>query len=546
MNKQVEYNEEARKKLLAGVEKLSNAVVSTLGPFGRNVIIEKNGELPSSTKDGVTVAKSISLEDPIENMGAEIVKQAAIKSATIAGDGTTTTTLLAHALISEGMSKVEKGANATEIKKEIDIAVKQVVGELKRISKDISSTEQLQQIANISSNNDENAGKLISTALDKVGKEGVVSIEESKTGETYLETVEGMQFDRGYKSPYFVTNNNSMQAVLEEPYILVCDSSITNEKDLIPILENISQTDKSLLIVAEDIDGGALAMLLVNKVRVGLKVCAVKAPDYGERRALLLEDMATLTGGTVISKSKGIKLDKVTMNMLGKANRVVVSKEKTTIIDGKGDSADILKRAEEIKEQLDKATSMFEKEKLQERLAKLTSGVAVVYVGGNNEIEIKEYKDRMEDALFATKAAVEEGILPGGGVALFHAREVLKTNKTTGAQIVYRALEKPFVQILKNAGIEDKNFFNKPLSKIVNQLKNHTNKNAGYHLNPEGEKPGFRDFKGYGIIDPTKVVRLALENAASVAGIILTTEAVVYVKPDKSKKDNDDPTYNME
>lgn len=549
MNKQIKYNEKARKKLLKGVEKLSNAVVSTLGPFGRNVIIEKNGELPSSTKDGVTVAKSISLEDPIENMGAEIVKQAAIKSATIAGDGTTTTTLLAYAIISEGISKVEKGANATEIKKEIDAAVKEVIGELKRTSEDISSTEQLQQIANISSNNDENAGKLISTALDKVGKEGVVSIEESKTGETYLETVEGMQFDRGYKSPYFVTNNNSMQAVLEEPYILICDSSITNEKDLIPILEGISQTDKSLLIVAEDIDGGALAVLLVNKVRANLKVCAVKAPDYGERRALLLEDMATLTGGTVISKSKGMKLDKVTTNMLGKANRVVVSKEKTTIIDGKGDQADILKRAEEIKNQIDNATSMFEKEKLQERLAKLTSGVAIVYVGGNNEIEIKEYKDRMEDALFATKAAVEEGILPGGGVALFHAREVLKNNKTVGAQIVYRALERPFTQILENAGISwvrPRPWSKSPLRKIKEELMKHPNKNAGYHLNPKDEKPGFRDFKNYGIIDPTKVVRLALENAASVAGTILTTEAVVYSKIDPNKTTNNDPTYNME
>ncbi len=534
MNKQIEFNTEARKKLLKGVTKLSDAVVSTLGPFGRNVIFkDQNGEL-RSTKDGVSVAKSISLEDPIEDMGAEIVKQAAIKSATIAGDGTTTTTLLAHALISEGLDKVEKGANATEIKREIDAAVKLVVGELKRLSEDVTSQEQLTQIANISSNNDEMTGKLISTALEKVGREGVVTIEESKTGETYLETVEGMQFDRGYKSPYFVTDNTSMQAILDEPNILIYEGVITDGKDIVPILENVSQKNESLLIVAEDIDGQALATLIVNKMRGTIKVAAVKAPDFGERRTLVLEDLATLTGATVISKNKGMKLDKIANigDLLGKAGRVTVSKDKTTIIDGKGDSVKILERAEEIKKQIEKpGISMFEMEKLQERLAKLTSGVAVIYVGGSNEIELKEYKDRVEDALFATKAAIEEGILPGGGVALFHARNVLKDKTDVGSKIVYKALSKPFKQILINAGKEE-------IERFTYTLSAQTSPWIGYDL----KTTSFLNFKTAGIIDPTKVVRLALENASAVAGTILITDCVIYHKPDP-KKEQEAPNF---
>ncbi len=528
MNKQIEFNNEARKKLLSGITKLTNAVIATLGPSGRNVIIEKNGELPSSTKDGVTVAKSITLEDPIENIGAEIVKQAAIKSATQAGDGTTTTTLLAHSMISEGLNRLDKGINAVQIKREIDEAVKLVVGELKQTSSKISSQDQLKQIATISSNNDERTGTLISDAIDKVGREGVVSIEESKTGETYLETVEGMQFDRGYKSPYFVTNNNTMQGVLENSYILIYDGRITSAKEIIPLLEGISQEDASLLIIAEDIEGEALATLLVNKTRGSLKTIAVKAPDFAERRTLILEDIAILTGGIVVSKDKGLALGKVGKEVLGKATRVVVSKEKTTIIDGKGSQEKIEKHATELKNQLDNAQSLFEKENLQNRLAKLVSGIAVVYVGGINDIEIKEYKDRVEDALFATKAAIEEGILPGGGVALYNARKILKDqiDNKIGYKIVYEALRKPFVQILTNAGKENVYEYEHALTSLP------TNGWMGFNL----KNDEWIDMKKSGIIDPTKVVRLALENAAAVAGTILITEAVVYSKLEDKKE----------
>lgn len=528
MNKQIEFNDEARKKLVKGVEKLSKAVVVTLGPFGRNVLIEKNGELVQSTKDGVTVAKSITLEDPIENMGAEIVKQAAIKCAAQSGDGTTTTTLLAHAIVSEGMKKIDNGINATEVKKQIDQAVKEVVNELKNISESITSPDQLKQIATISANNDEDTGKLISAALNKVGKDGVVSIEESKTGETYLETVEGMQFDRGYKSPFFVTNNSTMQSILDEPYILIYDGNITTAKELIPTLTVVSAENKSLLIVAQEIDGEALSTLLVNKLQGIIKVCAVKAPDFGERRTLILEDMAALTGGTLLSKDKGHNLEKInTVSLLGKANKVTIDKEKTTIIDGKGDIENIKKRAQELKDQLDKSTSSFEKEKLQDRLAKLTSGVAIIYVGGTNEIELKEYKDRVEDALFATKAAIEEGILPGGGVALWNARMVLKDNKNTGAQIVYNSLSKPFTQIITNSGKEN-------IHEYEYGFKNIPKDNwFGYNLKTEK----WVNMKDDGVIDPMKVVRLALENAASVAGTLLTTEAIIYSKPEEKKKE---------
>jgi chaperonin GroEL len=528
MSKQIEFNNEARQKLLNGITKLSDAVVCTLGPFGRNVIFYENGEI-RSTKDGVSVAKSIELEDPIENIGAEIVKQAAIKSANQAGDGTTTTTLLAREIVFAGLSKVDKGSNAVEIKRQMDEAVTLVVGELKRMSEEISSPNQLKQIASISANNDDKTGELISQALGKVGHEGIVSIEESKTGETLLDTVEGMQFERGYKSPYFVTDNNTMQTILDDVRILIYDGRITTAKELLPILQAISSENKSLLIVAEDITDEALATLIVNKMRGTIRVAAVKAPDFGDRRTLLLEDLAVLTGGTVISKNKGLKIENATVQMLGVANKVNISKDKTTIIDGKGKIENIEIRAKEIKDQIDNSKSPFETEKLQERLAKLTSGVAIVYVGGSNDIEIKEYKDRVEDALFATKAAIAEGILPGGGVALYFARNVLKDQlDKLGFKIIYEALRKPFTQILKNAGKEDKDIY--PFEHF---LSNQTSHWIGYDLKSES----FLNLKDKGVIDPTKVVRLALENAAAVAGTILITETVIYEKPKTDKND---------
>lgn len=539
MSKIIVYNTDARQKLADGIEKLSKAVVTTLGPFGRNVIIEKENELPQSTKDGVTVAKSIQLKDPIENIGAEIVKQAAIRSANTAGDGTTTTTLLANQMVQEGLSKIRSGANAVEIKKGIDKAVKQVTEALKSNSKDISSEEQLKQVAAISSNNDEFTGNLIATALEKVGRDGVVAIEESKTGETTLEVVEGIQFDRGYKSPYFVTNNNTMEAVVENPYILIYDGRITTASELLNVLQKVNSENKSLLIVAEDIDGEALATLIVNKMRGIVRVVAVKAPDYGERRTLLLEDLAIVTGGQVISKEKGLKLDKLNVAQLsaylGSARTVNVSKDKTTVVDGKGTEETISARAEEIKIQIDTAQSMFEKEKLQERLGKLVGGVAIINVGGNNEIELKEYKDRVEDALFATRAAVEEGVLPGGGSALLYAREAITYGKDesddiiVGKKIVYSALSSPFTTILENAGYTNPTYYLYELGKDA--LTNTWN---GYDLKSET----IVDMLKAGILDPTKVTRLAVENAAAVAGTVLTTETVIHDEPTKEKKDN--------
>jgi len=540
MSKIIEYNQEARQKLAEGARKLSQAVVSTLGPFGRNVIIEKQNELPQSTKDGVTVAKSITLKDPIENIGAEVIKQAAIKAANTAGDGTTTTTLLAYSIIKEGLSSVRAGSNAVEIKKGIDAAVKQVVKALKENSKDISSEEQLKQVATISANNDEATGELIATAIDKVGREGVVAIEESKTGETSLEVVEGIQFDRGYKSPYFVTNNNTMQSVLEDPFILIYDGRITTAAELLSVLQKVNGENKSLLIVADDIDGEALATLIVNKMRGIVKVCAVKAPDFGERKTLLLEDLAIVTGGQVISKDKGLKLDKMSVSQLssylGIARTITVSKEKTTVVDGKGSEETITSRAEEIKIQIDNAQSFFEKEKLQERLGKLIGGVAIINVGGVNEIDMKEYKDRVEDALFATRAANEEGILPGGGAALLYAREAITYSKEesedfkTGKKIIYNALSSPFIQILDNAGYSDPSWYMYELGKTALD-----NTWIGYNLKSES----FVNMLDAGILDPTKVVRLAIENASSVAGTILTTETVIYEELTKDKKEDE-------
>ena len=525
MTKKITFSKEARNKLAEGVDKLANAVTATLGPSGRNVIIEQDMGNPVSTKDGVTVAKSIELKDKVENLGAQIVKQASIKTAEQAGDGTTTSTLLAQSILSEGINRLKAGSNAVDIKKGVDKAVKDVVKFLDEQSQEITDEEQLKQIATISANNDTEVGELISTAMDKVGQDGVVTIEESKTGETYLETVEGMQFNRGYKSPYFVTDNNTMTAVLQNPLILITDKRLTTVKELLPILEGASQQSKSLLVIADDIDGEALSTMVVNKMRGILPVVAVKAPEFGDRKKAMLEDIATLTGGTVISTEKGMRLDKFQAEWLGKANKVTVGKEATTIIDAQGTEEAITNRIEEIKTQIDDTTSPYEKEKLQERLAKFMGGIAVVHVGGMTEVEMKEKKDRVEDALHATKAALEEGVLPGGGIGLLNASTLLVEqigdldgDKQVGYDIVISALERPFYKILENAG-----YTKDEIGDIELRIKEDQSFWFGY--NPR-EQDYFDMFKE-GIIDPTKVTRLALENAASVAGTLMITEAVV-------------------
>ena len=540
MSKVIEFGPEARKQLVTGIDKLADAVVSTLGPNGRNVVISNNNGYPQSTKDGVTVAKSISLSDNVEEVGVSLVKQAAIKTAGSAGDGTTTSTLLAREMVKAGLSHLNNGANAVEIKRDIDRAVKSVVDTLRTNAEDISSEEQLEQIATISANNDPEVGKLIATAMEKVGREGVVTIEESKSGETYLETVEGIQFDRGYKSPYFVTNNSTMSAVLENPYILIADQKFTKVKDLLPVLEGVSGTGRSLLIIAEDIDNEALATLVVNKMRGTLAVCAVKAPEFGDRRKLVMEDIATLTGGEVFSKEKGMKLDKFSWDWFGEARTVNVTKEQTTIVDGKGDSGRIEARIEALQQQIEQATTPFEVEKLQERLAKFVGGVAIVYVGGNTETEMREKKDRVDDALQATKAAIEEGIVPGGGAALLYARgNILFADgeDNIGARIVYQACGKPFSQILTNAGYEEVQSMI-----LADNLVNSGDEDVwtGYNLKSES----MVDMKEAGIIDPAKVTRTALENAASVAGTILLTECVVVDNPE-DKKDEPNPMAGM-
>jgi chaperonin GroEL len=535
MNKNIEFGSEARKKLVNGINKVANAVTSTLGPNGRNVIYTEYGEV-RSTKDGVTVAKQISdLEDPIENLGVQMIKQASIKTANNAGDGTTTSTLLAQAIINEGLSYLDKGANAVEIKRGIDSAVKEVVMCLrKEVSKDITSETQLEQVATISANNDPEIGKLIAAAMEKVGREGVVHIEESKSGETYLETVEGMQFDRGYKSHYFVTDNNSMNCTLEDPYILIADKKFTQAKDLLPILEGISSQGKSLLIIAEDIEAEALSTLVVNKIRGTLKVAAVKAPDFGDRRKLILEDIATMTGGQVFSTEKGMKMEKFSWDWLGSARLVTITKDQTTLVDGKGASEKIEARIEELQVQIEKSVIPFEKEKLQERLSKFIGGVAIIHVGGNSELEMKETKDRVDDALHATKAAIEEGIVPGGGAALLYAREAITKTKAElnsdlhiGKQIVYKACGAPFMKILTNAGYSEGECYG-----LINKLEGNDNW-KGYNIKSET----FVDMKEAGIIDPSKVTRNALENAASVAGTVLLTEAaIVEVNNDKKEE----------
>ena len=545
MSKKIVFSKTARQELLNGVDKLADAVVSTLGPSGRNVIIEQSTGNPVSTKDGVTVAKSIELEDAVENIGAQLVKQVAIKTADQAGDGTTTSTLLAREIFTEAIQKLDKGSNVVDIKRGIDSAVKIVVDYLEEQSKDITDEEQLKQVATISANNDPEVGELISTAMDKVGTDGVVTIEESKTGETYLETVEGMQFSRGYKSPYFVTDNSSMQAVLQDPLILITDKRLNSVKELLPVLEAVSQQSKSLLIIADDIDGESLSTLVVNKMRGILNCAAVKAPEFGDRKKAVLEDIASLTGGTVISTEKGMRLDKFDSAWLGKAKKVTVGKETTTIIDAQGDEEKINQRVEDIKNQIDETSSPFEKEVLQDRLAKFIGGVAIVYVGGLTEVEMKEKKDRVDDALHATKAALQEGVLPGGGIALLNASKVLAStignvdtqDEQTGYDIVVQAIEKPFYQILHNAGYAQENIGDIEQT-IVEEGEDLW---AGFNPRTACYVNMFKE----GIIDPTKVTRLALENAASVAGTMLLTEAVVSNTKDEKQPAEVDPSMFM-
>ena len=541
------FGKELKNRLLDGVQKLNNSVASTLGPAGRTVLIkDQMGEI-KVTKDGVTVARAFKeLEDQTESIGAELAKKVAIKSANEVGDGTTTSTVLSTTILEEGIKQINDGSNPVDIKKGIDEATSAVVEELKKLSTEITDDAQIKEVATISGNNDPEIGNLIATALDKVGRDGVVAIEESKTGDTSLEIVEGMQFERGYKSPYFVTDNNTMSAVLNDPYILIYDGRITQASELLNVLNKVSGETKPLLIVAEDIDGEALATLIVNKMRGTIDVVAVKAPDFGDRRTMALEDLATVTGGQVISKDKGHKLDKLQplqySELLGRARTVNVTKEKTTVVDGKGTEDAISQKSLEIKVQLDKASSAFEKEKLQDRLGKLVGGVAIINVGGNSEIEIKEKKDRVEDALFATKAALDEGIIVGGGTAFLQASKRLdkmiskNSDVMIGKNIVKQAIQEPFIKILTNAGHDD----NDVRFASYNLLNGKGNSWKGLdYKNLE-----IVDFKELGIIDPKKVTRIALENAASIAGTILTTESVIYEK-NEDKEETPNPMAGM-
>ena len=525
MAKKIQFDVEAREGLKKGVDALANAVKVTLGPKGRNVIIGKSFGGPQVTKDGVTVAKEIELEDALENMGAQMVKEVASKTNDLAGDGTTTATILAQSVVKEGLKNVTAGANPMDLKRGVDKAVDTVVDELNKQSKTVgNSSEKIKQIASISANNDETIGELITEAFEKVGKEGVITVEEAKGTDTYVDVVEGMQFDRGYLSPYFVTNSEKMESDLESPYILLYDKKISAMKDLLPVLEPVAQTGKPLLVIAEDVDGEALATLVVNKLRGSLKIAAVKAPGFGDRRKAMLEDIAILTGGTVISEDRGFTLENTTIEMLGSAERVTIDKDNTTIVNGSGDKKSISDRVNQIKSQIETTTSDYDKEKLQERLAKLAGGVAVLYVGAASEVEMKEKKDRVDDALHATRAAVEEGIVAGGGVALLRTRKALEkltsdnVDELTGIQIISRAIESPLRTIVENAGGEG----SVVVAKVIDGEGN-----FGYDAKSEK----FVDLLKEGIIDPKKVTRIALENAASVAGMILTTEcALVDIK----------------
>ncbi|HVZ03496.1 chaperonin GroEL [Hyphomicrobium sp.] len=524
--KDVKFSQDARERMLRGVDILANAVKVTLGPKGRNVVIEKSFGAPRITKDGVTVAKEIELEDKFENMGAQMLKEVASKTADLAGDGTTTATVLAQAIVREGAKSVAAGANPMDLKRGIDLAVQTVVDDLKTNSKKVAK-DQIAQVGTISANGDEIVGKKIAEAMDKVGSEGVITVEESKTLDFELDVVEGMQFDRGYLSPYFITNADKMIAELESPYILIHEKKLSGLQAMLPVLEAVVQSGKPLLIIAEDVEGEALATLVVNKLRGGLKVAAVKAPGFGDRRKAMLEDIAVLTGGTVISEDLGIKLETVTLDMLGRAKKVTIDKENTTIVDGSGKKADIEARVKQIKAQIEETTSDYDREKLQERLAKLAGGVAVIKVGGASEVEVKERKDRVDDALHATRAAVEEGIVPGGGVALLRASKALEALKSdnedqkVGIQIVRKALQAPARQIFANAG-EDGSVI---VGKIIENSK------YAYGYNAQTHEYG--DLYSQGVIDPTKVVRAALQDAASVAGLLVTTEAMIADVPKK-------------
>ena len=528
MAKDIHFEVEAREKLKKGVDPLANAVKVTLGPKGRNVVIGKKFGAPHVTKDGVTVAKEIELSDAVENMGAQMVKEVASKTADIAGDGTTTATVLAQAIISSGMKSVASGANPMDLKRGIDKAVSSVVKSLKSFSKEVGSdNDKIKQIATISANNDETIGSLIAEAMKVVGNDGVITVEEAKGTETEVKTVEGMQFDRGYLSPYFVTNAEKMIVEMDNPYILIYDKKISNMKELLPVLEPVVQSGKSLLIIAEDLDGEALATLVVNRIRASLKIAAVKAPGFGDRRKAMLEDIAVLTGGQVISEEKGLTLEGATLDMLGTAEKIEIDKDNTTIVNGAGNKEAIDARVTQIKAQIESTTSDYDREKLQERLAKLAGGVAVLYVGAATEVEMKEKKDRVDDALAATRAAVEEGIVPGGGVALIRAGESLETLKgenedeTTGIAIVKRAIEEPLRQIVANAGGE---------GAVIVQKVREGKDDFGYNARTEV----FQDLYAAGVIDPTKVTRIAIENAASIAAMLLTTECVITDQPEEN------------
>jgi len=528
MPKMIEYEAVARERLKKGVDKLSNAVKVTLGPKGRNVVLDKKWGSPTVTKDGVTVAKEIELEDPFENMGAQMVKEVASKTSDVAGDGTTTATVLAQAICREGLKNVTAGSNPMALKRGIEKATQVVVEEIKKQSKPLPGKTEIAQVGTISANNDKTIGDLIADAMEKVGKDGVITVEEAKTTATTLDVVEGMQFDRGYLSPYFITNPDSMECALEEPLILIHDKKVTVMKDLLPLLEKIAQVGRPFLIIAEDVEGEALATLVVNKLRGTLKVCAVKAPGFGDRRKAMLEDVAVLTGGKVISEELGLKLENTVIGDLGKAKRVNVDKENTTIVEGAGKTEDIKGRVNQIKREVEESTSDYDKEKLQERLAKLAGGVAVINVGAATETEMKERKARVEDALHATRAAVEEGIVPGGGVVLLRAIPALEKLKlegdeAIGAMIVRKALEEPIRLIAENAGVEG--------SIVVNKVKEGE---GAFGFNADIEE--YQDLMKAGVIDPTKVTRIALENAASIASLLITTEALVTEKPEEKKQ----------
>ncbi|CDZ49716.1 chaperonin GroEL [Neorhizobium galegae] len=525
--KEVKFNTDARERMLRGVDILANAVKVTLGPKGRNVVIDKSFGAPRITKDGVSVAKEIELDDKFENMGAQMLREVASKTNDLAGDGTTTATVLAQAIVKEGAKAVASGMNPMDLKRGIDLAVDAVVKELKANARKISNNSEIAQVGTISANGDAEIGRYLAEAMEKVGNEGVITVEEAKTAETELEVVEGMQFDRGYLSPYFVTNQDKMRVELEDPYILIHEKKLSNLQSMLPVLEAVVQSGKPLLVIAEDVEGEALATLVVNKLRGGLKIAAVKAPGFGDRRKAMLEDIAILTGGTVISEDLGIKLENVTLNMLGRAKKVAIEKENTTIIDGAGSKAEIDGRTTQIRAQIEETTSDYDREKLQERLAKLAGGVAVIRVGGSTEVEVKEKKDRVDDALHATRAAVEEGILPGGGVALLRAVKALDNLSTAnqdqrvGVEIVRRAIEAPVRQIAQNAGAEG--------SVIVGKLREKSEFSYGWNAQT-GE---YGDLYAQGVIDPAKVVRTALQDAASVAGLLVTTEAMIAEKPKK-------------